>query len=274
MRLTCPNCGAQYEVPDEVIPNEGRDVQCSNCGDTWFHAHPDNPDTAKEPENAPEDQRPETARHVAPAPETDDFGDPHGDNEPPQNVPEPEPAQQEIDSGISDILREEAERETQLRAAESTETLESQPNLGLDDLSADGPDQRAQQARERMARMRGEPAQDPGGAAEVGSRRELLPNIEEINSTLRASEDATSNNTALGPVYAEEPQKRRSGFSRGFALVVVVGVIMAVIYVNAPKISGSVPQAEPLISSYVMRVDQARVWLDARLGEFVSKTLD
>ncbi|WP_083096104.1 zinc-ribbon domain-containing protein [Pseudophaeobacter leonis] len=36
MRLTCPNCGAQYEVPDDVIPDEGRDVQCSNCGDTWF----------------------------------------------------------------------------------------------------------------------------------------------------------------------------------------------------------------------------------------------
>ena len=41
MRITCPNCGAQYEVPDEVIPTEGRDVQCSNCGDTWFQAHPD-----------------------------------------------------------------------------------------------------------------------------------------------------------------------------------------------------------------------------------------
>ena len=36
MRLICPNCGAQYEVPEDVIPDEGRDVQCSNCGDTWY----------------------------------------------------------------------------------------------------------------------------------------------------------------------------------------------------------------------------------------------
>lgn len=36
MRLICPNCGAQYEVPEAVIPTEGRDVQCSNCGVTWF----------------------------------------------------------------------------------------------------------------------------------------------------------------------------------------------------------------------------------------------
>ncbi len=41
MRLTCPNCDAQYEVPDEVIPTAGRDVQCSNCGKTWFQHHPD-----------------------------------------------------------------------------------------------------------------------------------------------------------------------------------------------------------------------------------------
>ncbi|MEO1734275.1 MAG: zinc-ribbon domain-containing protein, partial [Pseudomonadota bacterium] len=51
MRLTCPNCGAQYEVPDEVIPEAGRDVQCSNCGTTWFQAHPDHPVEAPEPAN-------------------------------------------------------------------------------------------------------------------------------------------------------------------------------------------------------------------------------
>ena len=36
MRLTCPNCDAIYEVGDSVIPEEGRDVQCSACGTTWF----------------------------------------------------------------------------------------------------------------------------------------------------------------------------------------------------------------------------------------------
>ncbi|RME15377.1 MAG: hypothetical protein D6801_07530, partial [Alphaproteobacteria bacterium] len=36
MRLVCPNCGAQYEVDDRVIPESGRDVQCSACGHAWF----------------------------------------------------------------------------------------------------------------------------------------------------------------------------------------------------------------------------------------------
>jgi predicted Zn finger-like uncharacterized protein len=38
MRLTCPNCGARYEVDDALIPPEGRDVQCSDCVTTWFQA--------------------------------------------------------------------------------------------------------------------------------------------------------------------------------------------------------------------------------------------
>jgi len=36
MRLICPNCVAQYEVDDSIIPPEGRDVQCANCGHNWF----------------------------------------------------------------------------------------------------------------------------------------------------------------------------------------------------------------------------------------------
>ena len=36
MRLICPNCAAQYEVDEGVIPEVGRDVQCSNCGHTWW----------------------------------------------------------------------------------------------------------------------------------------------------------------------------------------------------------------------------------------------
>ena len=36
MRLLCPKCDAEYEVADGVIPNAGRDVQCSSCDTIWF----------------------------------------------------------------------------------------------------------------------------------------------------------------------------------------------------------------------------------------------
>lgn len=38
MRLTCPNCTAQYQVPADAIPENGRDVQCSACNHTWFQS--------------------------------------------------------------------------------------------------------------------------------------------------------------------------------------------------------------------------------------------
>ena len=38
MRLTCPNCTAQYQVPADAIPENGRDVQCSACEHTWFQS--------------------------------------------------------------------------------------------------------------------------------------------------------------------------------------------------------------------------------------------
>ena len=270
MRLTCPNCGAQYEVPDEVIPHEGRDVQCSNCGDTWYQAHPDHPEAATEQDAEPkavqQDDEPEA--EMQPGPD-DGYAVDDGLDPAPQ-APESEPPQQELDSGISDILREEARREADLRAAETSEPLESQPDLGLDNAHGDDPGQRAREARSRMAKMRGEPGTVPG-ADGAGSRREMLPDIEEISSTLRSSDDGGSSHTAVGPVRAEASGRKRGGFTRGFALIVIIGAIMAMVYVSADKIAGAVPQAGPVLNSYVALVDQARVWVDARLGEFVPK---
>jgi len=122
-----------------------------------------------------------------------------------------------------------------------------------------------------MARMRGEAEEDQEPEVDTGSRSEMLPDIEEINSTLRASDDGDISHTALGPVHVEEQQKKRSGFARGFALIVIIGLLMALVYINAPAIAKAVPQADPALNSYVMLVDQARAWLDTRLGEFVPK---
>jgi predicted Zn finger-like uncharacterized protein len=36
MRLVCPKCVAQYEVAEQEIPEEGREVQCANCEHIWF----------------------------------------------------------------------------------------------------------------------------------------------------------------------------------------------------------------------------------------------
>ena len=36
MLIKCPNSNAKFEVPNDIIPVTGRDVQCSTCCKTWF----------------------------------------------------------------------------------------------------------------------------------------------------------------------------------------------------------------------------------------------
>ena len=36
MRLVCPSCKANYEVPRTAVPIGGREVQCASCGHKWF----------------------------------------------------------------------------------------------------------------------------------------------------------------------------------------------------------------------------------------------
>ncbi|MBQ4823482.1 zinc-ribbon domain-containing protein [Leisingera sp. HS039] len=319
MRLTCPNCAAQYEVPEDVIPDEGRDVQCSNCGQTWFqaaagavaartagqdapdtgangealsqaaeeHPEPDMPrdvpsespdqSTGEIPDAAPapvpEPQDP--AEPAAGAPETRLEDDPDGqpgadETEAADEEPAAAPAPQRtraLDPALSDILREEAEREASLRAAEG-HSLETQPDLGLEEATTpeDEAARRSRQARDRMARIRGE---DPRqlAAAETGSRKELLPDIEEINSTLRSAGSA-----APAPQAASEepPVRRKSSFARGFSLSVIAALMLVMVYDNAPLISEKLPQADPALSSYVGWVDQMRLWLDDQVRSLTS----
>jgi predicted Zn finger-like uncharacterized protein len=244
MRLICPNCDAQYEVPTEVVPTEGRDVQCSNCGQTWFQHHPDHmPPTEDEvaattiPEN---EERVEVAT---------------------------QPQRKEIDPAVADILRQEAEHEADIRDQES-EGIESQPDLGLDDVE-DETTRRAREARERMARMRGEDAEIDATDAALGSRRDLLPDIEEINSSLRSTNDRQTSNTESGVA----PARKKRGFRRGFTTVVLIAIVLATLYVFAPAIAKAIPQVDPYLSSYVTFVDQGRSWLDGQL-QSIAKWLD
>ncbi|MEX0285909.1 MAG: zinc-ribbon domain-containing protein [Paracoccaceae bacterium] len=266
MRLICPNCGAQYEVPDQVIPFDGRDVQCSNCGNTWFQDHPDNPqpEQASGAEAGWEDDADAGADAAF---EDDPYGDPP-DPEVDDPLEEDRPAPRETDPSVTDVLREEAEREARLRAEEDAGGLESQPDLGLEP-PADDARRRAEEARARMARLRGEAADAPTGAdpePELESRRGLLPDIEEINSSLKSTDNAVATTTASGETPAAAPARKSSGFSRGFMLALVIAVLALLIYNNAPQISAAVPQVDPALNAYVAAIDNARLWLDQQMA--------
>ncbi len=350
MRLTCPNCGAQYEVPDDVIPTAGRDVQCSNCGNTWFqqsaveqsatqpapeqpvnvapsdspredfsepapHAQDDAPDpvearadatdvAAPEPEPDPE---PSVAQHQPdPAPQPKEIATPETGDSPIADVvtaeddvdiddepqaassnhdweettdetdmqPAPPPngaaarPQRGLDHSVTDILREEAQREADLRAAESS-GLETQPDLGLDNPPADDLEARARQTRERMARLRGKDPHDEDMADDSGSRRGLLPDIEEINSSLRG--DADSAVACDGAFVSAPPNRQRRGFLRGFSVVVILALALVMVYKNADKLAEAAPQARPQLETYVTWVNRTRIWLHTQAEQLAAQ---
>lgn len=242
MRLTCPNCGAQYEVPDKVIPPQGRDVQCSNCDKSWFFAHPD-PLVRDEPE-----------LRASAASFLDD--DPADAEEPP-----PVPPRRKLDPNVSEILKQEAEREAQLRNRDIAEAEGS--NAAPANTREVDPADSARKARARMARMRGEERAEPASDSVPKPRGGVLPDIEEINSTLRASGESAYDD------FEYNKPKRNAGFLRGIALTVLLAALLVLAYVNARTLTEAVPQVAPYVKIYVAKVDEGRVWLDGLINRFV-----
>ncbi len=253
------------------MPIDGRDVQCSNCGQTWFQYHPDHvPEPFEDAEEEDADEEVITADAPPPEPERA-FDD---EDEPEPDLSALAPKRKELDPAVADILREEAEIEIKARQNEPSGTVESQPDLGLQEGdSTEEAEKRAREASERMARMRGEePSKDDAAeaaasAAALGSRRDLLPDIEEINSTLRSSNDRGTDDPAeLANVQVRE----KRGFRRGFLFILLLAVIVLLIYMNAPAIAAAVPALEPLLNGLVGLVDSGRMWLDGQMTSLLS----
>ncbi len=236
MRLTCPNCKAQYEVDDSVIPDGGRDVQCSACGHTWYQY----------PRNVALDMR---------AADLDDEDEDENDG---TAATPPSGATPKIDKTVLDVLREEAEREMRERRRGNGGGLETQGDLGLVSRP-----QRRGTATDRPAGDDTDEAETPAHN-NGSSRRNLLPDIEELSSTLESGSEPRH---AADDVAGDLATERSGGFGAGFATVALVGIAMIAVYVFAGPIAQAVPiLAEPL-TGYLTLVDALRAWLaDALRG--------
>ena len=324
MRLVCPNCEAKYEVPEDAIPETGRDVQCANCGHAWYQMRPKSavaetvaapvvppaptpaPVAEPEPEPAvevaeeapaaveveassdeppsdgmPDDLAEEPAMDMVAAVEASDAAEAADVTKIEDPVPEavvvdeaaeaadvagaaPEaaeevaglaaaavPAAYAVDDSVLAILREEAEREAQARRAEVAKPLETQTDLGIE-------------AAIPATRRPAETVVPVAAAAEVESddklayRCDRLPDVEEINSSLRPA-DAAQDGAADGvPVAAEG----RSSFRSGFLMVVTVAILGSAIYGSADAIASAVPALAAPLKAYVGFIDSLRLHLD------------
>ena len=102
MLIKCPNCNAQYEVPNDIIPAAGRDVQCSSCSKTWFVTSLSDKKSTKDKVSKYESLE---KGNLSKFETTESFLT--------------DKSNKEVDRDVLKILREEADREIQARLRDS-----------------------------------------------------------------------------------------------------------------------------------------------------------
>jgi len=246
MRLTCPNCKAQYEVEDSVIPPAGRDVQCSSCGTTWF-------------------QYPAGVALQMRASDLDDDDDDEP-GRPAEPRPQPAAAERRIDRTVLDVLRQEAERELSERQRNRPE-VETQADLGLVTRPRARPGEPGARPAAPAAAAAGDPPAGPQPRKDSQgdnpvSRRGRLPDIDELSSTLEPRRspppppDETSEAEGVGG----------RDFRRGLSAVIVIVGVLAALYLFAPQLSELVPALAGPLSGFVALVDSLRHSVAGLLG--------
>jgi predicted Zn finger-like uncharacterized protein len=259
MRLTCPNCKAQYEVADSAIPARGRDVQCSSCGRAWFERPA--PDAvaarAKADPAAPRQTEVPAAQHGGAGPAA--SSDAIVQTEP--GAASPGLKKRALDPAVAEILRAEASREARERRQEAVTGLQSQEEFALDV----DPAQHDTALAEELA-----PAPRPAPTTTRRSevpRRDLLPDIEEINSSLRAKSVLRSGAAAaLTEEEREERARRGRGFRIGFSSILIVALFALLLYSYADSIVQSAPGLTGPIEAYVNQINALRLWLDGQMA--------
>lgn len=295
-----------------MIPPEGRDVQCSNCSTTWYQpgrrtdrqpeagitppppGPPPEPQPEPQPEPRPGDAatapegkdptpvpppEPEPEPEVPPEPEAEPEAKPEPEAEPepePEGQPAPaaattRPMRREIAPAVLDILRAEADREARLRQAEAR-PVETQDEMPLDAATAktDGPT-----ARTDLDDAVDVFAADATTTEHPVAARDLFPDIEQINSSLRDTGDRSGDEADASDIDTLDiAPRRRRGTRLGFLLTMAMAAAGLALYGNADWVAARLPGLVPVIDSYVAGVDAARIWLDEmvkRLGALAAE---
>lgn len=106
-----------------------------------------------------------------------------------------------------------------------------------------------------------------GAKTERLSRKDRLPDVEELNSALRAETGLETN----GELQTDEIEDaviapHRSMFRIGFLLAVVIALVLLSLYVLEPQIIAAVPGMKPQLDSFTNVIDNARLTLEGLWG--------
>lgn len=283
MRLICPNCSAKYDVDGTVIPDAGREVKCSSCQHVWFQepdadTHHRRADSTLRSSDIP-------ASGITPRPALSDEvvnvlrEEAEFENRARKEEENPTTAADEqsedaaldpVDTDLADDLAgidhtdESAAIEEEPRSmAPSVQDWDALPEnaAALEEAPADASHVPAEHEvdtdpeQEPVTEIVGYDVEvtDEDAEPEHGQElpSELLPDIEQINSSLQSSS-----------------RSRRSGggFRTGFlfSLLLIGGAVAT--YAYTPQIIEAWPDGEELLTSYVQQVDVWRYKLHTAVG--------
>ena len=259
MRLICPKCAARYEVPEKNVPSDGREVQCSACGHTWFQTcsgRRDSQGLAKDFDT----KRIEKAWDTRPARDSASFEVDGRVNETTANP------LSRLHPTVAEVLKEEARREVAVRKAEKIET---QPKLGAvkapigENSSLSGQKSSAEEiftisAEEKDKETKAFQYRDP--QRELKSENEKptdLAGINETNNYSKSKNHKITDKSSRGHVHGQKKIKRL-GLLTGIFTV----ACFSLIYHFSSDISEFIPRLVIPLNAYVEFVDRYRVVSD------------
>ncbi|MEO1549272.1 MAG: zinc-ribbon domain-containing protein [Pseudomonadota bacterium] len=262
MRLVCPKCGASYAVAAELIPEDGRDVQCASCNHVWFQERVSEeqpalvlqPTIDTSPGLSPEDM----GLVSAPADSAEE------DRARLRAAVQEELSMQAADAaaaggGLSAAVAARANAAPQ-PAADETDFLddlrahlrEAEKEAKKDRTSKDAPAMRSQKRNVIDAALKA--GVDPSRP----TRAEASAEARQAGKTyqLDGGYDST-------PVYSEPGSTQQARSTRsGFVTAVAIAAAACALYVFKPAISNQVPAVAPYLDQYAERVDTVRIALD------------
>jgi predicted Zn finger-like uncharacterized protein len=289
MRLICPSCRAQYEVDDDAIPANGRDVQCSSCSTTWFQPHALTL-TGAIPAPVAESSKP-VFRHNPPAVE---------------EIPAPQPMPDDKPADREKLLREiraEAEQEASLDAGARIEreppaetqavlpasvvehaaavTTEPAPREAETDLDtadvhaypepvrevpvADPAAEEAfmQNLRDQIAQQSIQPEEFSRTTSVIAAAEKAGIALDKSNLPPPAAEPETNRTESLQRTIRDlsstpEEAPRRRSYSVGAYLAAILFLLALAAYLLRAEISTYYPPAAPWLELYAGYVDQFR----------------
>lgn len=229
MKLTCPNCGAQYAVDDRVIPAAGREVQCSGCRHTWFQ-----PPASGEEGTGKQEAADRSGESGVPA----------------QRRP--------VDPAVLAILREEAEREQAARRAEAQTFVavddpaeEKAPAPDLAVAPGPSPDTKVETLPEPVP-------VEPAPVAADDPPDAPMPATAQPNSP----SEPRNEEPVEAPAPGDATQDGHAGFRTGLTLAIGFFSLLTLLYAGARPIGEAVPTLAAPLERYVAAVDFGRAWLD------------